>query len=253
MNANNKLPISVLYLNMRSLRNKMQDLEVLTVQKNCDIVIINEIWIKSHETSFYNLRNYHSIYNCRDQQEGGGCAIFIKNGIEFNVLSTEENFNLIIIGITIDSQILKIGTAYRPPLSNIPEFCEYLQRYIIVHTKLLFFGDVNINILEHNIRTTNYIDLLNNNGFQLLNTTVPTRVSYNGTATLIDHIITNIHLDNTNTTVEIEDTPISDHKQFTKNHKEPWFIKIFVVSTKKHFMKALKADLVYLHLHLSKT
>ena len=74
---------------------------------------------------------------------------------------------------------------------------------------IILLGDVNINLLNHasHSDTGIYLDTLLQNGFLPL-VSLPTRIS-NNSATLIDHISTNINDRNLDTSIIVSD--VSDH------------------------------------------
>lgn len=90
--------LNIIYLNIRSLRNKLNEIKLICQQKNPDIVALNEIWIDSNETKFYQMEGYLSIFNCRDEREGGGCGMFIKSDLRIKQITLLRNF-FNIIGI----------------------------------------------------------------------------------------------------------------------------------------------------------
>lgn len=230
--------INLLYLNIRSIRKKMDEIQALVLRKNCDIIVLNEIWIKSNEAPYYNLNNFTPIFNCRDHSEGGGCAIFVRNNIPFNIVNIIEEFNIIVIEVVLNKKSYKIATAYRPPSTRPSEFCESLRKYVLLNSEVFFIGDINLNILEPNLQVKRYMDLVISSGFQFLNSTNPTRMVSN-CCTLIDHILSNFHQGGVNCNILLEDTPISDHKMLTVNIGLPKIIKSALIE--KEFKRLNRA------------
>lgn len=73
----------ICFLNICSMRRKMNDSKILCCTKNPDILALNETWLYSNETKFFNIKGYQPIYNCRNENRGGGSAVFIRNNIKF--------------------------------------------------------------------------------------------------------------------------------------------------------------------------
>lgn len=75
-------------LNIRSIRNKMDELEIYVnnLVKKPHIIIITETWLKSQEIQFFNIKHYETIGNCRESTRGGGILFFIRDDIKFNLI-----------------------------------------------------------------------------------------------------------------------------------------------------------------------
>lgn len=62
----------IVYLNARSIKNKMDEIDILNTKLQIDILVITETWIHRRDTLFYNFNDFQSIYSCRNR-EGGWC------------------------------------------------------------------------------------------------------------------------------------------------------------------------------------
>jgi hypothetical protein len=93
-------------------------------------------------------------------------------------------------------------------------FFELLQSVISSDTKpKIILGDVNIDLLTSSNVRFSYESLLNSFGFGIFNrisAEMATRVTPNS-ATLIDHVLSNLHLDKLNQLI-VNDTYLSDHR-----------------------------------------
>lgn len=152
--ANINFSLKIVYMNICSLRNKLQEVEVIMRKSNCDILILNEIWITTSESMFFNIPNYVPVFNCRDNREGGGSAIYIKSSIKFNVVNLPKDFYCICLDLYCDNKQIKIATAYRVPDSNPTCFIDFIEEHLCRLNNLVFFGDVNIDILSSNSTTS---------------------------------------------------------------------------------------------------
>lgn len=70
---------NILYLNIRSLRNKIYELESLINSNKFQIhaIVLTETWLEDGEAKFFNFPNFKSFHLTRSKR-GGGVAIFVK-------------------------------------------------------------------------------------------------------------------------------------------------------------------------------
>nr|CAH7732346.1 unnamed protein product [Callosobruchus chinensis] len=75
--------IRLCHLNIRSLRNKADELDVILHDLNFpEIICLSEVWCNNDELMHINLTGYElSDYSTRSNKKGGGVAVFIKSGI----------------------------------------------------------------------------------------------------------------------------------------------------------------------------
>jgi hypothetical protein len=213
--------LSFMSFNIRSLPNKFNEFKDFLDDVNMDkfkfsIIGLQEIWSVPLNTNF-SIPGYSKLeFKVRESQgrscnnTGGGVGLFIDEKYEYQVL---EEFSLFIphvfesIFIKVKSEkdkFIIVGNVYRPnngPLANINRFngilselltsiknCANLKR----NDGIVLLGDYNINLLQslnHN-PTNDYLEILLDN--QILPLIVlPSRITQK-TATVIDHISTNI-------------------------------------------------------------
>lgn len=90
--------------------------------------------------------------------------------------------NCLKLDLTLKDQHLTVLTMYRHPSGNIPSFFKKLDKHIsqLICDKCLLIGDININILEENIRDIghDYLDILHQHN-SIPTVTKPTRVKVN--------------------------------------------------------------------------
>ena len=95
----------------------------------------------------------------------------------------------------INNETLVIGMLYRRPDTSIERFFEDLVIILNkVNHKCILLGDFNLNLLDENYHVENLINIMQQHSYETV-ITKPTRVSKNS-ATLIDHIWTNMGLEN---------------------------------------------------------
>lgn len=114
--------LKIVFLNIRSVRNKLDELKLLCSSSKADIVIVNEIWISTLEAPFFKIGGYSEILNCRDHREGGGTAMYISNNIDFNIREQSSNFNTTVAEVLGFGEKFHLMTFYRPPIPNHADF-----------------------------------------------------------------------------------------------------------------------------------
>ncbi|KAK3909850.1 Putative 115 kDa protein in type-1 retrotransposable element R1DM [Frankliniella fusca] len=184
---------------------------------------------------------------CRTIYQNGGAAIFVKKCLEYteiNVLDLAVEGVFEPVAVTLD--MLSVICVYRPPEGCIDIFFNQLQscieRVADKRKYLVICGDLNIDILCKNSKQNRLQCLMNEYGLSSL-TNMATRVSYNS-STGIDHIITNIPLENLKSSCNIE-VGMSDHLlqqvllNTNKKDKKDWVTKGIKV-TSLNFRKLCK-------------
>nr|CAH7713322.1 unnamed protein product [Callosobruchus chinensis] len=99
-------------MNIRSLQNKLEDLQCFVKKEDCDVLLLTETWLKVNETFLYDIRNYKALHSCRDGR-GGGASVYVKDTIrccEINHL----NDHFANIGANIVSDLENEITIVRP-------------------------------------------------------------------------------------------------------------------------------------------
>jgi len=206
----------VMSLNIQSLKAKFNDFRQLIsnlLYSNCapDIICIQEIWqIPSND--LFHLPNYFPLeyLTRRNNVQGGGVGIFLKDSVQYSLLKDHSVMfdkvyeSLFVEVISSDNKKYLIGSIYRPgnhsSMSQSDQFDQFIELFsnslsglVDVYNRIYLFGDFNIDTLKYNSsnQVTEYIDLLYSFGFlQII--TKPTRVS-DSSATLIDHVLTNVY------------------------------------------------------------
>ena len=123
-NIDIKNNISVLYLNARSIRNKVNELMAQIILNDYDLVAITETWLKDGHDWELNIQGYQTIRKDRVDGKGGGVALLFKDGIRAivrdDIGAMEDKVESIWVEIR-NSKAKKslIGVVYRPPNSNI--------------------------------------------------------------------------------------------------------------------------------------
>lgn len=205
--------IKTLYINIQSLFNKLDELDVLINNENIDILCLSEHWVKDHSLKFCNINNF-VLANafCRVRSLRGGVIIYIKSNYEFkkveclDKISQELHCEIASIEIvTLNSIIINI---YRSPNGDINIFFEILtklfNRVIKLKRNIYIYGDFNIDILGDSEAKKYFCNLVQSYNYNFLINGV-TRPQ---AATCLDNCITN---DKFGCEAKIIDPNISDH------------------------------------------
>ncbi|CAD5222703.1 unnamed protein product [Bursaphelenchus xylophilus] len=109
-----------LLLNFCSLKSKLDKHKELLHGKKFDMIFVTETWLKeSDEDDYILLNSDYTVHRAdRKKKRGGGCAIFVKNGIPVsNVRNVDNHYNLSCFDLlSPDNSIyLRVILVYRPP------------------------------------------------------------------------------------------------------------------------------------------
>ena len=219
-NTNNAL--SLLHLNIRSIRNKFDAFlnYLQTLTHTFSIIALTETWLNDNDSNIlipgYNLTKFN-----RQNKIGGGICIFSRNDLnikirnDLTIENSASNIESLFIEILNEkSKNIIVGVIYRPPDNIFNDFESDLK---IVLSRLdkrnkpcYIMGDFNIDLLKY--YQCNFSNLFFNqfssSGYIPL-ITRPTRIT-KSTATLIDNIFTN-NLSHTEHLSGIMVNDISDH------------------------------------------
>jgi hypothetical protein len=195
----------VLSQNIRSLHCNFAQIEILIagLKMDIDMIVLTECWLKNSPAP-PSLQQYNCYYtlNCRTQNEG--VAIYIKKPILADIIEPPFiDANCLVAKLPNSSCIIAI---YRPPShQNIDNFLKSLSDTIdsLKSFKYIYItGDININILENNNHSNDYLNLLAYHGF-LPGHMIPTR-----NQSCLDHIIVK---SNYQISTAVIRTTITDH------------------------------------------
>lgn len=210
--------LNIIYINIQSLRNKIDDLSLLIEKiekqqkQKVHIIALTEIWIYENENQYYNLNNYNAYFQNREENRSGGCCIFVHEEIISTFIKSINFEKSSFLMIKLNEYDINIACIYRCCSATVNNFTEKFENEILKNNKTITVGDMNINLKNIDNDTINYIDCIYSNGAMFLNSMqddMYTRKS-NTINTYIDHIVTNMMENKYN--VSICDDPISDHR-----------------------------------------
>ena len=128
----NQYNLSILNLNIRSYFKHCDEFEgfLQNLNTSFDILILTETWLNLNNSNLLKLFGYN-IYNlCRNNKNGGGVSILIKDSIKstsaskFNLINND--IETIGVELNIDNNVINILGVYRPPTGNKNIFIETL-------------------------------------------------------------------------------------------------------------------------------
>lgn len=213
---NNYCSLRILQFNIRGMNNpnKFDSLKqfIDLYTGPIDVLVIGETWLKADRIQLFRLKGYSATFSCRDDMAGGGLAVYVRNGINAEVLTNinECGFHHIHVCLKLRSSAFDVHAVYRPPCFQQSLFNEKLEGIcscIKNDSSCVIVGDVNIPVNQTESRVVReYLDLLNCYNFAVTNT-IPTRPA---SANILDHVVCS---ENTMGCVVNETMPweISDH------------------------------------------
>ena len=113
--------LTIKHLNIQSLKNKVDGLEVFLDKERPDIVCLTEHHVGDQERNTIHFENFYeaSIY-CRAKKSKGGTAIYVNKGItsrEINVSDLAFEGDIELCVVKCDEVKVTVACVYRPPLS----------------------------------------------------------------------------------------------------------------------------------------
>lgn len=206
--------LNILYLNIRSCRNKLDCLEsfIHSLNQSIHVIVLSETWLYSWE--IFNIHNYRSYHCTRDSDRGGGVSIFVRQDVSSQmILSTHRDVNDFVVVDLINEKI-KIMGVYNPGRNQL-EFLNELENVLHDYPKTIVLGDFNINMLDTQQRlVSDYTITVEGSGFLFINpisSDYATRVS-NSISTLIDHAFTDISEYSYDFRMMDSEPHVSDHR-----------------------------------------
>ena len=154
--------LKLVYLNIRSLFKKIDQLRKVMDGAQVEIVTLSETWLrKEMDSRLINIYGYRSFRLDRDmsltsKKRGGGLITYVKSNPDMDVyiLSNESTSNRDIEAQWIrlenkNSKNILQGNIYRPPNGNIDRAIKYLDKHIKnlkgPNEDIILMGDFNID------------------------------------------------------------------------------------------------------------
>ena len=191
---------NVLHLNIRSLQNKVHEIEnLISLLKFPRVFALSETWLKSNNV-LISISNYSFISSHRICGAGGGVAMYIHKDVHYNVVDKSCNHNDLHKIDYILTELVQYNIflccMYCPPktdLNVISHLINDLKMKTNHKSNFLITGDFNVNLLD--ITSCAINDFLNELHSHSLHPIInlPTRVT-DFSATLIDNFFCDFSL-----------------------------------------------------------
>ena len=232
---------SMIHVNIRSVPSNLSTFEYFleSLELEFNIIGFSETWFNEDNHDLYGISKYTCVNNYRIAKSGGGVSLFLKNHIKFvprpDLTILSDSFESVFVELTNVSMTknmssVLIGVVYRPPASSKDVFLEHMNNVLFTidreRKQSFIMGDFNYNLLEESTNTAigEFNDLMYTYSHLPL-ISRPTRFDeHTGSATLIDNIFTNVHME-TRLSHGINCVKIADHFPvfciFNSNSKGP--------------------------------
>ena len=167
------LRLNLVHINMRSLRNKILELEVflnylgnLLSLKGIRVLCISASWLLDDEIPSINFPNFKiDSFFCRKNKSGGGVINMIhenenvssKFNCKFvNDMCVESQIEMCASSILVNHNEIRILTIYRPPNGNFEFFLKQIEltlsTIVSKSSGCIVCGDFNINFLDDTVQ-----------------------------------------------------------------------------------------------------
>ena len=144
--------ISGALINCRSVTNKTQEIQVELTNNNLDVCVLTETWIKEDDNitpARLCPNGYKSLSISRPDRTGKGIAIVFKKDLNVTKACTTTYIimEMATFQININNHVINLVTIYRPPDTNILDFCHEFtdipKQHINQSGELVLMGDFN--------------------------------------------------------------------------------------------------------------
>lgn len=214
---------SLIHFNIRSLSKNYDNMIDFFSNLNnpFTIICLSEVWLTNADSKLFGIPGYTMEVCVRKDVRYGGSAILVQDNHPYhrrhdlsfscpNVESVFLEFDKTFLSANSRNTI--IGSVYRSPSSCSANFCSQLDAILNIITNenknVVILGDINIDITNPNdSHCSNYTNCYAGYGLDSL-ITVPTRCPPSGSHSLIDHVLSNLHLEHCAGVVTV---PITDH------------------------------------------
>ena len=194
---------SILHINARSMKNKLEDIINFITRTGVqwDIICFSETWLKNDILQYFQMENYNLFASCRLVGEGGGTAVYVHIKHEYeerkylNCIDVETNFVQVKLRSKIGTRCVLVGGMYRPPNYSSNAFLSYMEKVLATiedeRKFAIIAGDFNFNLLPMmNDKCSNdFLNLMSSYSFFPM-ISKATRIQKQ-TETLLDNIFVN--------------------------------------------------------------
>jgi endonuclease/exonuclease/phosphatase (EEP) superfamily protein YafD len=190
-----KNSLKILQLNARSVNKKIDEIKYINQKINfADLICVSETWLNKDKEKHTKLTNYTPIYASRSKTTGGGSAVYIKDSLKYETIECfcDESNSFVHILVKLKHKNIDVLSIYRPPYTNsnsIESFFAKLDEKISkINGSAVITGDFNFDLIKKCARTSQYIDIIESNGFHFIFNDIKTRAI---SGSCLDHVIVN--------------------------------------------------------------
>lgn len=204
------------HLNVQGLFSKIDDISLFLDENKYDVVCFSEHWMTQVETLFnVNLIGYKLIAHfCRSKRLHGGVCIFVRLDlpcVSIDLGSYSLEMTAEFCAIEIQTENILVICLYRSCNESLDTFLARFECLLAMlankYKKIIVMGDFNVRFDLNSRELSEFHNIVDSFGMTVT-ISESTRV-FNGCATCIDNILTNL---NSNTYVtSVVDVAISDH------------------------------------------
>ena len=149
--------VTCLFSNVRSVRNKLADIECLWNTEPIDIFVIIESWLSEKDSdSLFAKLNCNIVRRDRENR-GGGILLLLRQNIVVTQILQDELLEILTIDINFGKKLLRLITVYIPdPKPKIVKcYFKKLKLLLQFPGNCVLLGDFNINYITDLIQTEN--------------------------------------------------------------------------------------------------
>ena len=197
---------SLLSLNVRSLNNKIIDLQDLVLTDTShenfkfSCICLQEVWDINNINNL-TIKGYHPpIFKGRENKRGGGLGIYLDKKLNYHVLDEfsviEDFYESQVLKVFVGNKFKLIVNLYRVPNTRIELFIDKVNNLLLAlkflnSEEIIIAGDFNINLIRFNEHalTNDFLNTLISHSFLPL-ISLPSRITQTS-ANLIDNIFSN--------------------------------------------------------------
>lgn len=186
--------LTLLHLNVRSAKNKHDDLAVLfdCIGPNVDVIMLTETWYRC-SADYFLLPGYSHFNLNRENRQGGGIAMLVKNKVSCELLESFCKITDFYEVVTVRFKNTLLSVVYRPPSSPVMPLLDFVETlFNFVNDKnyrLVLGSDFNIDISCDCSSRNSLSNLIESCGLSKV-IKHPTRIT-NTSSSLLDLFITN--------------------------------------------------------------
>ena len=147
------------------------------MEKSCDILLLNETWLKGHPSNSMIPDGYSSCHVNREKRRGGGVMLIHRSSLHITEVKpvTHQSFGYIEVLLNANNILYRIVACYRLPNTNsrcgvstnifFDEFEFFLLERSVNTENLLIMGDFNFHmndVHDNNCKALNSITTCSN-------------------------------------------------------------------------------------------